>query len=173
VISGKVTKSGTRTGVAGVTITFSGSIGTAITDVGGNYCMSVPYKWSGTATASFGSGGFAKPTILYRSLTSARTGQNYIWSPPPMISGKVTKSGTSKGVAGVTITASNGGATTITDASGYYALEVPYNWTGKVTPSWAGSGTFSPGSKAFTVKVTANKAGQNFTWKAPVASIEQ
>ena len=128
------------------------------------------YGWSGTATASFTNGGFATPTKTFSAVTASKTAQNFVWSPSPVISGKVTKSGTSTGVPGMTITASNGGGATTTGITGSYNLTVPYNWTGVVTPSSASGGTFSPTTKSFS-KVTANKTGRNFTWTAPVAGI--
>ena len=170
-ISGKVTKTGTTNAVVGVRIAFSGGAGTVFTDGSGSYSNVVPYKWSGTATASYSSGGFATSNITYSALTASQTAKNYVWTPSPVISGKVTKTGATNGVAGVTIAASNAGGATSTDAGGNYALTVPYNWTGVVTAAAASGGTVSPGSKAFTAKLVANKTAQNFTWTAPVPSV--
>ena len=171
-ISGKVTKTGTTTGVSGVTITFSGSAGTVITDGTGSYSNTVPYKWTGTATASFTNGGFVTPTITYATaLITSQTAKNYVWMPPPTISGKVSKTRTTTGVTNVTITASNNGGATKTDAGGNYVLTVPYGWIGVVTPSLPAGGTFTPASKSYTAKVIASKTAQNFTWTAPVVAI--
>ena len=143
-----------------------------ISGPGGAYSNTVPYKWHGTATASFTNGGFATPTITYAAaLTANQTAKNYAWTPPPVISGKVIKSGTSTGVSNVTITASNGGDTTQTGATGSYALSVPYNWTGMVTVVSGSGGTFNPARKSYATKVTANQT-LNFTWTAPVGAIQ-
>lgn len=83
----------------------------------------------------------------------------------PVISGRVTRSGTKIGVAGVTVVLSNGGGTTKTDAVGNFSVVVPSGWKGTVTPSLSG-GTCSPRSRTVKTKVTASKAGQNFSWKA-------
>ncbi|MBM4165233.1 MAG: hypothetical protein FJ222_12455, partial [Lentisphaerae bacterium] len=83
----------------------------------------------------------------------------------PVISGRVTRSGTKIGVAGVTVVLSNGGGTTQTDANGNYAVVVPSGWKGTVTPALSG-GTCSPRSRTVKTKVTASKAGQDFSWKA-------
>jgi hypothetical protein len=170
VISGKVTKSGSTNGVRGVTIAFSNNVSTMTitTDGNGSYSNTVPYKWSGKATASFTSGGFATPTITYGALTASQTGKNYIWTSSPMISGKVTKSGAGTAVTNIVITFVGNGTTntTTTDANGYYSNVVVYGWTGTVTPSNVAGCGFSPVSKSYS-KLTANSAGQNFTWLPP------
>jgi len=172
VISGKVTKSGTSTGVAGVTITFSGGIGTATTDISGDYAKVVPYKWTGTVTASFTNGGFGKSVLTCRNLTKEKMRQNFnfIWVPPPVISGRITQSGTSTGVAGVVI-AFSGVGTTMTSTNGNFAMTVPYKWTGTARPSTNGvGGFFSPAIKSYS-SLLANSTAQRYAWTAPVASI--
>ena len=170
VVKGKVTKAGTTNGVGGVTITFSNNVSTITitTDGNGSYSNTVPYRWSGKATASFTSGGFAMPTITYSALTANQTGKDYIWTPAPMISGKVTKSGTSAVVTNIVITFVGNGTTNTatTDGKGTYSNVVVYGWTGTVTPSNVAGCGFSPVSKSYS-KLTANSAGQNFTWLPP------
>ena len=167
-ISGKVIKSGGTVGVPGVTITFSRGAGIATTDNTGSYSNTVPYKWTGTATASFTNGGFAVSNITYATAVIAnQTAKNYTWTPPPMISGKITRTGTTTGVSGVTLTFSSGAGVAITSSNGSYSNTVPYNWTGVVTPATTNGGTFIPASKTFATKVIANATVQNFTWTAP------
>ena len=48
----------------------------------------------------------------------------------------------------VAVSASNGGPSTTTNADGYYSIEVPYGWSGKITPSKSGY-SFSPIYKEF------------------------
>jgi hypothetical protein len=166
VISGKITNSKTKAGVAGVTIRFSNSGGTATTDTSGNYSITVPYGWTGTATPSNTSGGAFSPTLKsYSKLTSSKTGQSFSWIPPPVISGTVTRSGTKTGAAGIAIVFSGVGTNT-TDASGNYSMTVPYNWTGTARPSVASGGTFSPAYKSYS-KVTSDKTKQAYVWTAP------
>ena len=169
VISGKLsTKTGSSAGVAGVTITFSNGGGSTTTDGSGNYSKTMPYSWTGSATPSTPAGGIYSPTSKsYSRLTANKTGQNYTWIPPPVISGKVSKTGSTTGAAGISMTFSGVG-TTVTDGSGNYAMTVPYNWTGTATPSYPTGGTFSPTYKSYS-KLTANKTAQNFTWTAPAA----
>lgn len=167
VISGKITKYGTRTGVAGVVIQFSNGGGSATTDVNGNYSAVLPYNWTGRATPTYSGGGtFTATYRLYTRLILNKTLQNYTWTPPPVISGRITRTGTSTGVAGVSIVFSGVG-TAVTDLNGYYTLSVPKNWTGTARPSPASGGTFTPVSRSYT-RVLSNKTAQNFTWRAPV-----
>ncbi|MEI6210237.1 MAG: ice-binding family protein [bacterium] len=164
-ISGTVTKFGTCTGVTNVILNFSG-VGAATTTVSGTYCMTVPYNWTGTVTPSNAAGGVFSPTSKsFSKVIANKTSQNFIWTPPPSISGKVTKPGSSTGVANVILNFSGVGAATTT-VSGTYCMTVPYNWTGTVTPSNAAGGVFSPTSKSFS-KVIANKTSQNFIWTPP------
>jgi hypothetical protein len=64
----------------------------------------------------------------------------------PTISGRVTNAGV--GVAGVSIRGLPGG-TVLTDASGDYSAQVPYDWTGTVMPYLAGGTYFTPGQRMY------------------------
>jgi len=172
VISGTVTKSGTSTGVPGVMIVASNGGGTTTTGSNGNYTLTITNGWSGTVTPSTnGIGGIFSPVSkAYSKLAANSTAQNYTWTPPPVISGKVMKSGSTNGVANVVLNFSGIG-TVKTDIHGNYTMTVPYNWTGIVTPSTNGiGGKISPVSKAYS-KLVANSTAQNYTWTAPVARI--
>ncbi|MEI8242801.1 MAG: Ig-like domain-containing protein [bacterium] len=169
VISGTITRSDTKAVLSGVRIAFANVPGEAVSDSSGNYTKNVPYGWSGTATASFGSGGFAKPALTYKNLTSAKAKQNFVWSPDPVISGTVTRSDTKAGVPGVTLAAGNSASDTTTDSSGNYVLTVPYNWTGALVPTTPAGGTFKKPSIAYS-NLTKSKAKQNFVWLVPAVS---
>ena len=148
-----------------MTITFSG-VGVATTDASGHYSMTVPYRWSGTATASFSSGGFSVNTKTYILVTAKRTGQDYIWLPPHTISGKIKNASSGIGIAGVQILFSNGGGTVTTDSQGNYSIVVAYGWSGTATPS---GGLFCPLYKKFNMVIT-DLTSQNFSvnkiWEA-------
>ncbi|MCJ7674647.1 MAG: hypothetical protein MUO33_05785, partial [Sedimentisphaerales bacterium] len=78
---------------------------------------------------------------------------------PPDICGYIwTFSGS--GIAGVTLTFSNGGGSATTDNSGYYSKMVPSAWSGVVTPSRSGY-TFSPPSMSYPA-VTCDLSDQNY-----------
>ena len=66
------------------------------------------------------------------------------------------------GVAGVTLSYTDGTAKTATSGSGgSYSFAVSYNWSGTVTPSLAGY-AFSPTYRSYT-NVLANQTSQNYT----------
>jgi cysteine-rich repeat protein len=67
------------------------------------------------------------------------------------ISGTILDGGSP--LAGVAVTADNGGPTEVTDSNGDYTLLVLHDWTGTVTPSLA-EYTFSPTSRAYANVVT-------------------
>ena len=68
------TISGT-TGVAGVTLTYTG--GSTISGLGGAYSFTVPYNWSGTVTPSLVGYTFAPPSRPYTNVQASLTGQDY------------------------------------------------------------------------------------------------
>jgi len=65
-------------------------------------------------------------------------------------------------VAGVTVTASNGGNSVVTGANGLYTVVVPSGWSGTVTPSF-GNVVLQPTNRTYT-NLTINQVGQNFTY---------
>jgi len=83
--------------------------------------------------------------------------------------GRVTNQYVGGGVSGVTLTFSNGGGTTNTDASGYYLRVVPNGWSGTVTPSFnAGSFPAAPVSYA---ALTNEVRDQDIAWIPPMPVI--
>lgn len=79
--------------------------------------------------------------------------------PPPSISGYVNQS-IGSAISGVTVTSSSGG-TDVTDTNGYYSVQVPYAWTGTVTPSLSGW-SFTPENIQY-VSVISDKTNENYT----------
>ena len=75
-ISG-VVRNSAGTGIAGVTITFSNSGGTATTDSNGNYSQTVTNGWSGTATPAKVGYTFSPSGRSYANVTSNQTNQDY------------------------------------------------------------------------------------------------
>jgi hypothetical protein len=165
VISGKVTSNGT--GVTGVTLTFSNNGGRTVTGSNGSYEHTVDYGWSGTVTPSKDRYTFSPSSRSYQDVISAQAGQDYTATPiPPVISGRVVRSTTSgmEGFPGVRLTFSNrsGGTQTVTtDADGYYQHDVPYQWSGDVTPSKTGY-DFFPSHLSYT-GVTTDRPHQDYT----------
>ncbi|MHC4727152.1 MAG: carboxypeptidase-like regulatory domain-containing protein, partial [Planctomycetota bacterium] len=81
-------------------------------------------------------------------------------SPPtPLISGRVRTNG-GAGIGGVNLTFSNGGGSTVTDSSGFYAKRVPKGWSGTTTPSKSDN-IFSPSQRSY-VDVTSDIENQDY-----------
>jgi hypothetical protein len=78
---------------------------------------------------------------------------------PCAITGHVRTSA-GAGIPGVTVSARDGGAA-VTDADGYYALLVPDNWSGTVTPALTDH-TFSPTSRDYS-HLTEDQTSQDDT----------
>jgi hypothetical protein len=104
-------------------------------------------SWSGGASGS------SNPVSLKisgnTSVTANYTAQTFV------ISGNT-------GLSGVTLTYADGITKNVFSGSdGSYSIVVPYNWSGKVTPSLAGH-TFVPANREYSA-VTEDKPGQDYT----------
>jgi len=151
-ISGKITDSD-NIGISGVVINAANGI-IDTTDASGNYSLSVPYNWSGTATISKTGYTFDPANKSYTNITTSKIDENYIASINMFtISGKI---GTISGV-----TMSGFPSSIVTDATGNYTTSVPYNWSGTITPSKTGF-TFNPTTKNYA-NTTTNKPNENYT----------
>lgn len=144
------------TGVAGATVTISG-VGTIISTPA--YSVIVPYSWSGTIEASLADYHFSESPRSYTNVTVDQTNQNFT-AYQPTISGTVVKEDDTP-LAGITITADNGGGSDTTDVNGDYEIIVPYDWSGTVNVSrllWS----FTPVSVSYS-NVTTDQTGQDYT----------
>ncbi len=168
VISGHVTDA-SGVGLSGVTLAFSGT-GTTATGANGNYSTAVPYGWSGTVTASRAGFSFDPAQRDYSNVTAGQNNQDYTAEAvSPVISGRISEP-TGEGIYDVTLTFSNGGGSTTTDANGNYLQAVPYGWSGAVAPAKTGF-TFAPASRDYS-SVTETQTGQDYSATAvsPVIS---
>lgn len=152
VVSGQITSNGV--GLAGVRVGF-GAAGSTTTNATGNYTMTVNAGFTGTATPTMRGHIFSPASTPYTNLTGAAV-QNY--TTVQSITGRVRLNGV--GLAGVTLTLSNG-TTATTSATGNFTILVPTGFTGTLTPSLTGR-TFTPALFTYT-NLTANMAGQNIT----------
>ncbi len=143
-------------GVGGAKLVYTdGTVKDVTADTSGNYSLSVSYNWSGTVTPSKPGYTFNPLFIPYSNVLQHKTGQNYTATL-----NHYTISGNA-GVAGATLKYTDGTQQTVTsNASGYYFLIVPYNWSGTVTPSKAGY-TFDPPFIPYT-NVQQDKTGQDY-----------
>jgi CSLREA domain-containing protein len=144
-------------GIAGASLNFTDSSAkTVIADSAGNYSLWVASGWSGTITPSKAGYTFSPVNINYSSIQSDQTNQNYFTIPILYsISGNA-------GVVGAKMSYSDGSKkTVIADSSGNYSLNVPYNWSGSVTPSLGGY-TFTPPQRSYH-NVIADQPNQNYS----------
>jgi hypothetical protein len=124
------------TGVEGVDVIGDNGAGSTVTAADGSYSIIVPNHWDGTITVSKTGWLITPVSRSYTNVVENLTGQNYI-AYQPKISGYATKrDGTP--LAGVLLSASNGGGNTISDTNGYYELIVPYDWSGRISASLSG-----------------------------------
>jgi len=79
-ISGSV-KTSSGTGVSGAVVTFSNSGGTSTTDGSGDYSVTVPHNYSGTATPSKTGYTFSPASKSYSNVIASKTGENYTATP--------------------------------------------------------------------------------------------
>ncbi len=150
-ISGMVTANGA--GLAGVTL--AGLPGNPVTGADGLYSVEVPYNWTGSVTPTLTGTTFEPASRDYANLTANATEQDYT-AVNPVISGMVTAYGDP--LEGVTMTGLPGNP--VTGSDGGYSVEVPYNWTGTVTPALENYG-FEPESRSYT-NLTEGQANQDY-----------
>jgi hypothetical protein len=135
-----------NTGAAATSIEFTGG-DPVLTDVSGAYSISVPYNWSGMIVPSLSGYTFNPPGQNFDGVQANQTAD---FSPAAVT---YTISGNA-GVASAAVDFT-GGTTVVTDATGAYSINVPYNWSGSVIPSLAGY-VFNPASQDF-VNVVENR----------------
>lgn len=170
-ISGQITSG--DSGVAGVTITLSGSNqGTATSDAAGNYSFSGLLNGSYTLTPAL-TGFIFSPSSRAQTINDANlTAVNFTATPNTLptftLSGTVTSGG--NGVAGVIMTLSGtGSATATTDAAGNYLFSGLVDGGYTVTPAASGF-TFNPISSSQIIS-GADITGVNFSAE-PAATVQ-
>ncbi|MFB0525254.1 MAG: hypothetical protein ACETVZ_06905 [Phycisphaerae bacterium] len=112
----------------------------------GTYKAVVEYGWSGTVTPEKAGYTFIPPSKGYTQVNRHYTNENY--TPAPIIF-EIT------GSVGVGAVQMKGlPKPTPSDASGNYRGEVPYGWSGTITPEKAGY-TFNPPSRPYSNVISA------------------
>lgn len=162
-ISGTVTGDGGRVGIDGVTVTFFDGVSghTEVTSGGGLYSYTVPENWTGTVTPILAGYAFTPEFAAISPVTSNVT-RDFMGSVALLtIAGMVTD-GSFNPIAGITVRLSTGGDD-VTGGGGTYSFEVPYGWSGSITPSTGGAGgwAFEPRRRTYN-NLTASQAAQNF-----------
>lgn len=145
-------------GTAGATLTYTDTtLKTVTAGANGNYSLKVSNGFTGTVTVSKSGYTYTTDHIDYTNVTADQTSQNYTADQPVhSISGNA-------GLAGVTISYTDGSAQTATTSStGDYSLLVSDGFTGTLTPSKT-STTFAPANLDYSsAAVTTDLTGQNF-----------
>jgi len=159
-ISGHVRTSG-GAGISGASVSANNGGGSDTTDGNGYYELTVPHDWTGVVTPAKTDYTFDPTSRDYSNVTADQTAQDYTGTTStPVISGYIRTSGAA-GIDGASASADNGGGSDTTDATGYYELTVPYDWSGTVTPSKADY-TFEPATKSYS-NVTSDQTDQDYT----------
>ena len=122
-VSGYVYRTGTTTGISGVTLSFSPGSYSATTDSSGHYVVSGVSSgaYSVTMTASGYQSASGSVTVSGADATkdfemSVSSSGNHV------ISGYVYKTGTTTGISGATLTATPGSLSATTDSMGHYTI---------------------------------------------------
>ena len=156
-VKGRVVDSG---GLPLVDVKLNGLPGDPCTNAQGYYTAVVGAHWSGTVTPILYAYGFTPASIDYSNVVTDQNDQNYTARLLTFaILGHVLDP-VAKPVAGVTITADNGGGAGVTDVNGFYELWVPYNWSGNITPAKA-EYTCAPVNASYS-SVQADWPNQNY-----------
>ena len=126
--------------------------GSATTDAGGEYTLTVDYGWLGKITPSKVGYTFSPTAKPYTPVMSDQTRQNFSAVAQMFtISDSVIIGNTP--IPGVTITAKgNEGTvvgTAITNSKGEFSVKVPYDWTGEIIPTKEGL-MFNPPSQTYS-----------------------
>ncbi|MDD2323726.1 MAG: hypothetical protein PHQ69_08925, partial [Bacteroidales bacterium] len=158
-VSGTITEAA-KAGVPGVTVTFGEGIDAVLSNSSGYYEQYVPHGFSGIITPSKEGWIFTPETRMLSEVTAATPDQDFTGEVETfVVSGFITNTVTSGLINAVSI-AFTGVGNTSTNASGFYAMEVPYGYTGVITPTKPGF-TFAPETIQVT-NVTTNLPTQNF-----------
>jgi type II secretory pathway component GspD/PulD (secretin) len=151
------------TPVVGIFVLADNDGGSATTNENGEYELTVDYGWRGIVTPTLPGHNFRPTTKRYAApVTRNQTSQVFTAIVRTFtISDTVMIGGT--GIAGVKVTANNGGGTAVTNDKGKFKVEVPYNWTGEIVLDKEG---FQFPSKPYTSNIT-----ENWENDMPVSSI--
>jgi hypothetical protein len=169
-ISGRVTRTGTTTGVGGVTMRLLNSSGglvkSVLTAADGAYTLpTISAGLNYTVLPVLAGYSFAPTSKAYTNLAANQTAQNFTGANGLTISGRVLNGTAGLGGVTVRLTSTNtafAARTATTAADGSYAFAgVPGGQTYTVTPSSLVF-NFTPASRSYTA-LAANQTAQNFT----------
>ncbi len=151
-ISGRITSTKGEP-VENVSVVADPGGASATTDTTGNFQISVDYNWRGKITPVKEGYTFSPASRMLTAVTKDQTNQVFSATVQMFSIAGTIMMGTVP-FEGVSIVASPNGGTTTTDTNGKYSLQVPYGWTGEVSPKKEGI-NFNPASQAYQ-NVTCN-----------------
>lgn len=134
-------------------VTMTGLPGDPVTDAAGRYTVEVEYGWSGTVMPEKMGYRFDPSSRVHAQVTQHQANQDYTAHEL-----RFTLSG-SVGADGVAMKGLPGNV--ITGGGGIYKVELPYGWTGTVTPTKEGH-EFSPASREYPPLMSA-QTNQDYT----------
>jgi hypothetical protein len=119
--------------VEGVFVLADNEGGSATTDDSGKYSLTVDYGWRGTVTPQLQGHNFRPANQRYVvPVTRDQVNQNFTAIVQTFtITDTVMVGGTP--IEGVKVTANNGGGSDVTESTGRFSVEVPFNWTGEIS----------------------------------------
>ena len=174
IISGMVTrysdeKKNQTEALQGVRMEASNNGGTAETDKDGKYTLNLMPGWTGTVTPSLKGYDFSPNERVYTPLQTDSGSQGFTATANTIITGKVAYNGESvEGVEMVFESKQGKPFFTETGSDGKYVSNVPYNWSGTVTPQKTGY-FFKPEQKIYGGVITRLE-GEDYTAEFPAIS---
>jgi len=130
------------------------------TDASGYYEVWVDYNWSGKITPSRYAYAFEPNSIIYTDVNSDWANQGYIAALLTFKISGCIRNECNVPIAGVMVSADNGGGQNITDTNGLYEVWASYAWSGTVTPEKPHY-AFNPAGLSY-VGVLTDPADQNY-----------
>ncbi|MGD0077832.1 MAG: hypothetical protein ABSB91_04290, partial [Sedimentisphaerales bacterium] len=134
--------------------------GTSKTDENGFYEVVVDYNYTGKVTPDKYAYAFEPNGLSYANVLADQPDQDYAGT---LMTFRITgyiRNGCNVPVAGVLVSANNGGGQGTTNAEGLYEIWVDYAWSGTVTPEKQYY-TFAPAATDY-VEVLADQADRNY-----------
>jgi hypothetical protein len=136
--------------------------GATLTDVNGRYEIVVDYNWSGKVTPTKYAYAFEPNSRYYADVNEdCIINQGYTGT---LLTYRIVghiKNECNVPIAGVPVSANDGGGQGTTDINGLYEVWVDYGWSGTVTPE-KNHFTFEPNRMSY-VEVLADQRDQNYT----------
>ncbi len=168
-ISGRVTNRVSGVGVDDVQILLGG-VPAGTTFNGGYFVVTANQGWTGTVAPALTGWSFQPASVNVSPLTNNQVMAFGGTAESVTITGRVVNAYTGGGVAGASVTFSNGGGSALTDNNGSYVRLVPFNWSGTATISIPAGGEFDPAQRTYA-GLQGTAAEQDYIWTPPALTV--